>query len=531
MRALGAVLAGLLCALLAAAVPATAAPTATFSVATAAPHTGEQVHFSSTSSDPADPTGGGLFEAWTFGDGATGTGNAPSHAYSAPGAYTVTLTVTDAGFSDTATATVNVTAPPPPPNVAPVAGFGFAPGVPLVGQTVTFTSSARDSDGRIVSQLWDLDGNGVFDNDSGSSATWAYPAFGTFSVGLLVRDDSGAETAIRHNVVVNARPTAAFTPPSATVAAGDTLTLTSTSADVDGGIARLAWDLDGDGRFGDATTAVVRRVFSTPGVVAVGLRVTDDRGASASTSGLVTVIADKAPLAAFGFAPATPSAGEVVTFVSRSTDPDGTIAALAWDLDGDAQFDDAGGPTAARVFPVGGQFTVALRATDDRGASSVAFQTVVIRGTVAPQDARSAPLPGASAPGANPPGSTPSPGPRLMLNPFPIVHIRGRIFGRRVRIDLLSVRAPRGASVRVRCRGSGCRRRTVIARVASGSRALRMRGLERRYLPGAVLEVFVTAPGRIGKYVRFTIRRGAAPARVDMCISPAARRPNRCPGA
>src|SRR5207249_3426280 len=34
--------------------------------------------------------------AWTFGDGATGTGNPASHTYSTTGPFTVTLTVTDA---------------------------------------------------------------------------------------------------------------------------------------------------------------------------------------------------------------------------------------------------------------------------------------------------------------------------------------------------------------------------------------------------------------------------------------------------
>ena len=33
--------------------------------------------------------------AWDFGDGASGTGVSPPHAYAAAGTYTVTLTVTD----------------------------------------------------------------------------------------------------------------------------------------------------------------------------------------------------------------------------------------------------------------------------------------------------------------------------------------------------------------------------------------------------------------------------------------------------
>jgi PKD repeat protein len=523
VRPLGAALGAVLCGLVLGAVPASAAPTASFAVPSGALHPGVAVTFTSVTAT-GDP-GVAVTQAWNYGDGTTGT--PASHTYSAPGTYTVTLTVTDANnLTATASHPVTIVAV----NVAPVAGFRFGPGTPVVGQAVAFTSTSTDTDGGIVSTLWDLDGDGLFDDASGTSVSWPYTAFGAYSVGLLVRDTAGAETAFRRTVVVDQPPTASFTPATAVVAAGDTLTLTSTSTDADGRIAGLSWDLDGNGTFGDATTGTVSHLYPTPGVVTVRLQVTDDRNVTTTATGQVTVVADKPPLASFGYSPAAPVAGQSLTFTSQSTDPDGTIAALAWDLDGDGQFDDAAGPTASHAFPAAGQYMVSLRATDDRGATSVAFQAVAVRGTVIPHDAPAAPQPGISASGAHPPGSSPSPGTSLM-NPFPLVHIRGQVFGSRVKIDLLSVRAPRGATVRVRCRGRGCPRRTMVARAVSAVRSVRMRGLERRYAAGAVIEVFVTARGHVGKYVRFTIRRGAAPARQDLCITPNAKRPSRCPSA
>ena len=60
--------------------------------------------------------------AWDFGDGATGSGVTPSHAYGAGGTYTVALRVTDDGGAiDEASQSVTVAfgSPPPPPDPEP----------------------------------------------------------------------------------------------------------------------------------------------------------------------------------------------------------------------------------------------------------------------------------------------------------------------------------------------------------------------------------------------------------------------------
>ncbi len=57
------------------------------------------------------------------------------------------------------------------------------------------------------------------------------------------------------------------------------------------------------------------------------------------------------------------------------------------------------------------------------------------------------------------------------------------------------------------------------------------RRFERSLRAGAVLEIRISKVGEIGKYTRFTIRRGKPPVRVDTCLSPAGIKPIACPSS
>ena len=162
--------------------------------------------------------------------------------------------------------------------------------------------------------------------------------------------------------------------------AGQQVNLTSTSSDPDGAIAATNWDLDDDGAFDDASGLVATTTFPTPGSFDVAVEVTDNEGATDIELKTINVAApfNAPPSAAFTFAPTNPAAGQNVVFDSTSSDPDGSVAALDWDFDGDGQFDDGSGGKVTRSFPVNGLFPVALRATDDDGATDTETRSIQV---------------------------------------------------------------------------------------------------------------------------------------------------------
>jgi PKD repeat protein len=179
----------------------------------------------------------------------------------------------------------------------------MTPAAPLTGDEVTFSSTSTDSDGRIVSTEWALDADGVFNDGTGATVKRTYTEPGTYQVKLRVRDSDGTdddstETTLTRTITVSNRlPTAAISFAPAAPLVGQEVTLTSSSADADGTVARQDWDLDGDGDFADDATegATAKVRFATGGLHVVGLRVTDDRGGATTATQTIDV---KAPVQA-----------------------------------------------------------------------------------------------------------------------------------------------------------------------------------------------------------------------------------------
>lgn len=212
------------------------------------------------------------------------------------------------------------------------------------------------------------------------------------------------------------------------------------------------------------------------------------------------------PVASFRWFPPAPKTGESVSLVSNSTEIASPITVFAWAFGVNGAFR-VGSPVLSTSFATPGAHVVRLRVSAADGLSSVVAKTVTV--------------------------TSPS---LVLMQPFPIVRIVGAKTAFGVHLDLLTVQAPVGSRVTATCHGHGCPTKSE-GHIATASKrephaatvTLAFRAFERSLRAGVTLRILVTKPGKIGKYTRFTIRRGKLPTRVDSCLLPSDPNPITCP--
>lgn len=180
--------------------------------------------------------------------------------------------------------------------------------------------------------------------------------------------------------VEGSTPTPTNTPPVANFTqscSGLGCTFTDLSTDANGTITAWLWN------FGNGITSTAKNpsyTYPAGGTYSVSLRVTDNGGATATTTKTVSVSApttNTPPTASF----TASCSGLTCTFSDRSTDANGSIVSWRWNF-GNGVTSTAQSPTYS--YPVSGTYGVSLTVTDNSGALSTATSNVSVSTVTAP---------------------------------------------------------------------------------------------------------------------------------------------------
>jgi plastocyanin len=155
-----------------------------------------------------------------------------------------------------------------------------------------------------------------------------------------------------------------YSPSQVEAGVGDTVTFSGAF-----GSHPLVWTNGDFGTQGSGSTG--QFTFTKPGTFAFHCQI------HPSMTGSVHVAGNQFATPDFTWAPASPRAGQAVTFTPTGfTDPNGSVVRYEWDLDGDGSFESFGG-SPSHTYPGGGTVTVRLRYVDDGHETSPATAKAV----------------------------------------------------------------------------------------------------------------------------------------------------------
>jgi len=319
------------------------APTAALTAQSSSVPVGKSLMFDASGSSDDLPGGIQTYE-WDFdGDSTyekTTTSAFERYTFETAGKRTVSVRVTDAaGKTNTASMTIDVSS-----TVNALASASTTDA--NVGESVDFDGSGSTD---ASSYAWDLDGDGSYDDATGSAASYSYGSKGVYTVSLLVDDGNGNPDTDRITLAVGdgGAPTSALSANKTTMTAGATVSFDASGSSDDLTIQSYEWDFDGDDIFERSGPATMTKTYRKAGVYPATVRVTDAAGKTSEAKVTVTV---NEPVAKVSLSTQSASVGESVTYdASASTTAGG--ATFEWDFNtSDKTRKDATGETASTSF-------------------------------------------------------------------------------------------------------------------------------------------------------------------------------------
>jgi len=335
---------------------------------------GEPVVFSASATDPGGYTP--LSYEWSI-DGQTFDGSSVERTFQSAGERSVELTVSnERGVSRTRTFTVDVESSPPDIT-------SLSPITPLIvaGESVTVSAAAEDPSERDTSfrYEWSLGD----ENWNGREITVSPRTVGRHDLELTVTNDFGTETTETVTITVrNDQPTVErVSPGEATISpvAEQSRRFAVDVVDHDSQPVSVALSVDGqvvsERTVAEPRQVSFRRAIADPGDHTVEIDVTDDHGASTSTTWDLAVqsrppeITSRSP----GRSQLSLRSGNSTTFRIDARDPDGESLSYEWYVDDEFS---GSGQSYNRTFDRHGQYSIRAVVIDASGSRTTHNWTV-----------------------------------------------------------------------------------------------------------------------------------------------------------
>jgi len=173
----------------------------------------------------------------------------------------------------------------------------------IAGRRAALVSSSTARNTLIVSNRWDLDGDGAFDDAFGRVATLTWRRPGRRTVGLRSVDMNGRVAVTRRRIRVAPRPSGR---PSLALRISSSMAGTDVVFRATGQLGTYNWDLDGDGAFDDGRGSEVSRSYRSAGTYPIQVRLSDPFGRVATRGSSLTIARPSDPGAEEPLPPAGP---------------------------------------------------------------------------------------------------------------------------------------------------------------------------------------------------------------------------------